>query len=78
MAPEPVRASLLVGADGIFSRVAKQRLGADHTALDYSGVLVVLGITALSSDGVGSHELLAKCNTVTETVDGSARIYTMP
>ena len=76
--PVPVHASLLVGADGIFSRVAKQRLGAEHTALEYSGVLVVLGITALSSGDVGSHELLAKCNTVTETVDGRARIYTMP
>jgi salicylate hydroxylase len=74
----PVRAAVLVGADGIFSRVARQRLSAEHAALEYSGVLVMLGIAALEKEGLATHELLAKCNTVTETVDGTARLYTMP
>ena len=75
-------AALLVGADGVFSRVAKQRLAAEHTALEYTGVLVVLGITPLGGPGaeLRAHPLLQGCNTVTETVDSAhrARLYTMP
>ena len=52
-------AALLVGADGIFSRVSRQRLAAEHTALEYTGVLVVLGITTLESEELRGHELLA-------------------
>lgn len=74
----PVRASVLVGADGIYSRVARQRLSAKSAALEYSGVLVVLGIAALNEDTLSSHELVAGCDTVTETVGGTSRLYTMP
>lgn len=80
-APTPhasVRASVLVGADGIFSRVARQRLSAESVALEYSGVLVVLGIARLDKEDLSSHELLATCDTVTETADGTSRLYTMP
>lgn len=74
----PVGASVLVGADGIFSRVARQRLSAKSAALEYAGVLVVLGIASLDEEGLSSHELLASCDTVTETADGTSRLYTMP
>jgi 2-polyprenyl-6-methoxyphenol hydroxylase-like FAD-dependent oxidoreductase len=40
----PVHAAVLIGADGIFSRLAKQRMASEHTGLTYTGVLVVLGI----------------------------------
>ena len=71
-------AALLVGADGIFSRVSRQRLAAEHTALEYTGVLVVLGITTLESEELRGHELLAGSRTISETVDGSTRFYMMP
>lgn len=74
-----VNAAVLVGADGIFSRVGKQRMAAEATGLVYTGVLVVLGICDYSSvDELASHELLANGTTIAETVDGSTRIYMMP
>ena len=75
-----INAAVLVGADGIFSRVAKQRMAAEHTSLVYTGVLVVLGIVDFVTDSPGSgaqrlrdHELLRTGTTVSETVDGSTR-----
>jgi hypothetical protein len=73
-------AAVLVGADGIFSRVAKQRVAADYTSLVYTGVLVVLGIVDYANDGtleeqerLRDHELLCNGTTIAETVDGNAR-----
>ena len=75
-----INAAVLVGADGIFSRVAKQRMAAEHTSLVYTGVLVVLGIVDFVTDSPGSgaqrlrdHELLRTGTTVSETVDGNTR-----
>ena len=73
-------AAVLVGADGIFSRVAKQRMTADYTSLVYTGVLVVLGIVDYGNDTtlddqerLRDHELLRNGTTIAETVDGNAR-----
>ena len=61
------RVDVLVGADGIFSQVRRQRQ-ADE--LCYLGVLVVLGIVA------SDHALLRK--RVWQTVDGTTRLFVMP
>ena len=62
---------VLVGADGIFSAVRKQRLShetADH--LRYLGVMVILGIAPCDFPDADK--------TVCQTVDGDTRIFTMP
>ena len=63
------KAGILVGADGIFSRVRAQKLGDEP--LSYLGVLVVLGICR----GV-DHPLCR--NKVFQVVDGENRMYAMP
>lgn len=63
------KAGILVGADGIFSRVRAQKLGEDP--LSYLGVLVVLGICR------GVHHPLCR-NKVFQVVDGENRMYAMP
>lgn len=63
------QADILVGADGIFSRVRAQKLGEEP--LKYLGVLVVLGICR----GV-DHPLCR--NKVFQVVDGENRMYAMP
>ena len=60
---------VVVGADGIFSRVRAQKLGDDP--LSYLGVIVVLGICRGTS-----HELCK--NKVFQVVDGENRMYAMP
>lgn len=62
-------AGILVGADGIFSRVRAQKLGDDP--LSYLGVLVVLGICR------GVDAPLCR-NKVFQVVDGENRMYAMP
>jgi 2-polyprenyl-6-methoxyphenol hydroxylase-like FAD-dependent oxidoreductase len=62
-------ADILVGADGIFSRVRAQKLGDDP--LSYLGVLVVLGICR------GVDAPLCR-NKVFQVVDGENRMYAMP
>ena len=62
-------AGILVGADGIFSRVRAQKLGDDP--LSYLGVLVVLGICR------GVDVPLCR-NKVFQVVDGENRMYAMP
>jgi len=65
--PAPFEASLVVGADGIFSKVRAQMIG---DTLSYLGCVVVLGIVPLDHPLV--HER------VFETVDGVTRLYSMP
>ena len=62
-------AGILVGADGIFSRVRAQKLGDEP--LSYLGVLVVLGICR------GVDHALCR-NKVFQVVDGENRMYAMP
>lgn len=64
----PERAALLVGADGIRSRVREQLLGA--APLEYLGVVVVLGRSRTSH--------AAASERVFQTLDGDTRLYVMP
>lgn len=61
--------SLVVGADGIFSKV-RQQLIPDDGPLTYLGCVVVLGITSFK------HPMFHQ--RVFETVDGTTRVYCMP
>lgn len=65
-----VRANVLVGADGIYSSVRRQLLGANDVPLRFLGCLVVLGIV----DCI--HPLFRR--RILQTVDGSTRIFVMP
>jgi 2-polyprenyl-6-methoxyphenol hydroxylase-like FAD-dependent oxidoreductase len=62
-------AGILVGADGIFSRVRAQKLGDEP--LSYLGVIVILGICR------GVDHALCR-NKVFQVVDGENRMYAMP
>ena len=55
----PVHAAVLIGADGIFSRLAKQRMASEHTGLTYTGVLVVLGIAQRDIDHTALKHIFA-------------------
>jgi 2-polyprenyl-6-methoxyphenol hydroxylase-like FAD-dependent oxidoreductase len=64
----PERASVLVGADGIWSTIRAQLLG--HAPLRYLGVVLILGRAACA------HPLADE--QVFQTLDGDTRIYVMP
>lgn len=64
------QADVLIGADGIYSSVRRQMLGADDIPLRFLGVLVVLGIVECI------HPLFRR--RILQTVDGSTRIFVMP
>jgi salicylate hydroxylase len=65
---DPVHASVVVGADGIFSAIQKQKLG-HFASLEYLGVIVILGIVP------SSHPLTV--DRVFQTLDGSTRLFVM-
>lgn len=64
------KASIVVGADGIFSPVTKQ-IRKNRDELVYLGVIVMLGIC-------NAPGLTALHRRVTQTLDGETRIFTMP
>jgi 2-polyprenyl-6-methoxyphenol hydroxylase-like FAD-dependent oxidoreductase len=67
---QSIVAGCLVGCDGIFSAVAKQKFG--HTQeLAYLGMIVMLGICK-------ADHLPSLHRRVTQTLDGETRIFTMP
>ena len=75
-------ADLVVGADGIRSKVRQQLLGDNsRTPLRYLECLVILGICPLdrltSTSSTRDHPLLDG-ETVFQTADGTTRIYMMP
>ena len=66
----PAECGVLVGGDGIFSAVRRQKLGEGRDTLRYLGVMVMLGIAPCEYPGYGA--------TVCQTLDGDTRMYTMP
>lgn len=62
--------AVLAGADGIFSRVRRVKLGEGEDSLRYLDLMVVLGIAKCDHPGYGE--------TVCQTLDGDTRIFTMP
>ncbi|MBA4240009.1 MAG: FAD-dependent monooxygenase [Sphingobacteriaceae bacterium] len=71
------KADLVVGADGIRSKVRSLLIGEDSSPLRYLGCIVILGICPLKAlKGVDS-ELLDSA-TVFQTANGNERIYIMP
>ncbi len=71
---KPVKADLVVGADGIRSIVRSLLVGDDVTPLRYLGYMVILGICSLE----GLESSLLDSATVFQTVNGHERIYMMP
>jgi 2-polyprenyl-6-methoxyphenol hydroxylase-like FAD-dependent oxidoreductase len=72
-----LHADLVVGADGIRSKVRNHVIGESVTPLRYLGCLVILGICSLDLLPNIEHELLDGA-TVFQTANGHERIYIMP
>lgn len=71
------KADLVVGADGIRSKVRSLLIGEEVTPLRYLGCIVILGICPLAAlKGIDSP--LLDSATVFQTVNGNERIYMMP
>ena len=70
-------ADLVVGADGIRSKVRELLIGEAVTPLQYLGCIVILGICALK-DLEDSKSALLDSATVFQTANGNERIYMMP
>lgn len=68
---------LVVGADGIRSKVRELLIGEAKTPLTYLGCIVILGICPLKALHESQSELLDGL-TVFQTANGNERIYTMP
>jgi len=71
------KADLIVGADGIRSRVRALLIGEDKNPLRYLGCIVILGICSLDALEDISSNLLDSA-TVFQTANGNERIYMMP
>jgi len=71
------KADLVVGADGIRSKVRSLLIGEDTTPLRYLGCIVILGICSLG-DLQGLDNSLLDSATVFQTANGNERIYIMP
>ncbi len=75
---EVVQADLVVGADGIRSKVRELVITEEKTPLKYLGCIVILGICPLKSLGDMRDNPLLDSATVFQTVNGHERIYMMP
>lgn len=80
-------ADLVVGADGIRSKVRTLMLGSEEkssTPLRYLGCIVILGICPLDADLIANindnspSKQLLDGHTVFQTADGTTRLYAMP
>lgn len=71
------KADLLVGADGIRSRVRNKLIGEDKSPLRYLGCIVILGICKLDALENLNNPLLDQA-TVFQTANGTERMYMMP
>ena len=65
------KTSIIVGADGIFSNVRKQKFTSPETKMNYLGCIVILGICSTPSKYLDDE-------TVFQTADGTTRLYAMP
>ncbi len=74
---ETTQADLVVGADGIRSKVRELVIGEEMLPLKYLDCIVILGICPLKSLGDNSSPLLDS-KTVFQTVNGHDRMYMMP
>jgi len=74
---EVATVDLVVGADGIRSRVRELLIDEDVTPLQYLGCIVILGICPLSLLKNTKSSLLDSA-TVFQTVNGHERMYMMP
>lgn len=74
---ETVQADLIVGTDGIRSRVRELVIGEEKTPLRYLSCIVILGICPLHALSDVQSDLLDSA-TVFQTVNGHDRIYMMP
>jgi len=74
---EIVQADLVVGADGIRSKVRELVIGEETAPLKYLGCIVILGICPLKSIPNTESPLLDS-KTVFQTVNGHDRMYMMP
>lgn len=72
-----VEADLVVGADGIRSKLRNQIIGEKRSPLNYLGCIVILGICSLEALNGLSSPLLDGA-TVFQTANGYERIYMMP
>lgn len=70
-------ADLVVGADGIRSRMRNLILGHDPSSLHYLDCIAILGICSLSALSELNSDLLDSA-TVFQTANGHERIYVMP
>lgn len=76
---ELAQADLIIGADGIRSRVRELLIGEKKTPLQYLDCMVILGICPLSAlDDLTLESPLLDSATVFQTVNGNERIYLMP
>ncbi len=71
------KANLVVGADGIRSKVRRLLIGEDITPLRYLDCIVILGICPLNNLKNIESSLLDSA-TVFQTANGNERIYMMP
>lgn len=70
-------ADLIVGADGIRSKVREQLIGSETSPLNYLGCIAILGICPYNKLLNLEHELLDSA-TVFQTANGTERMYMMP
>ena len=70
-------ADLVVGADGIRSKVRPLLVGENNTPLRYLGCIVILGICPLDHIQTDTRDLLDNA-TVFQTANGHDRMYMMP
>lgn len=70
-------ADVVIGADGIRSKVRQLLMGEKNTPLRYLGCIVILGICPLASIEATNRSLLDNA-TVFQTANGHDRMYMMP
>lgn len=70
-------ANLVVGADGIRSKIRELLIGNNHTPLRYLDCMVILGICPLKNIKESDRSLLDSA-TVFQTANGCERIFMMP